>query len=63
VILHAKGDLLPFDGAGHDGTVQDGHILGAVAGKVVFDDRDEGGVGLHREDVFRRGPRAQIAVT
>jgi hypothetical protein len=56
VILHAKCDLFPFDGSGHHGTVKHGHILCAVAGKVVFDDRDEGRVGLHRQDVLGRGP-------
>jgi hypothetical protein len=63
VILHAKCDRFPLRSA--RGTTAPCRTVTpcAVAGKVVFDDRDEGGVGLHRQDVLGRGPRAQIAVT
>jgi hypothetical protein len=63
VILHMKGDGLPFLRAGHDRTVQDRHILRAVARKVVSITGMSAGFASTARTFSGAVRRAQIAVT
>jgi hypothetical protein len=56
MVEHAERPRLSLRRPGNDGTVQDRRGPGPVACERVFDDRDKGGIGLHRQDILGRGP-------